>query len=218
MRLCKGPCGCAYRHSSGDSTGRHSEAHHARTYYASTCSPAKTVYVQAPAAPAPAAPGPAYRNYPAGAFTDSQSLYDSLANEQQTELQAAPAYDYYSPGNITVHVYCTPNLGLFTRLYLHRQRPDGDTGYGDSVTVIDNGNAWSDTGMNWTGPDIYIEWWRHQLLDDSGSVGQSPDHWLSRPERGTAANGSDIIWPSKVGGMKWLTSALHRKLLHRKLH
>src|SRR5208283_3677961 len=119
-----------------------------------TPAPAQTVYVQAPAAPAPAAPGPAYNNYPAGAFTDSQSLYDSLANEQQTELQAAPAYDYYSPGNITVHVWCNPD-GSDTYSCTGSDT-DGDTGYGDTVTVIDNGNGWTDTGMNWTGPDIYV--------------------------------------------------------------
>jgi hypothetical protein len=25
------------------------------------------------------------------------------------------------------------------------------------VTVIDGGNAWTDTGMNWEGPDIYVD-------------------------------------------------------------
>ena len=108
-------------------------------------------------APASAAPGPAYNNYPAGAFTDSQSLYDSLTNEQQTELQAAPSYDYYSPGNISVSVYCTETSDDSLVYNCTGSDTDGDTGYGDTVTVIDNGNAWSDTGMNWTGPDIYVD-------------------------------------------------------------
>ena len=36
MRLCKGPCRCPGRHPHGDRTGCCSEAHHARTYHAST--------------------------------------------------------------------------------------------------------------------------------------------------------------------------------------
>jgi hypothetical protein len=33
---------------------------------------------------------------------------------------------------------------------------DGDTGSGDIVTVSPDGSSWSDTGMNWSGPDVYV--------------------------------------------------------------
>jgi hypothetical protein len=116
--------------------------------------PTHTTYVQAPAAPAPAAPAaPAYQ---AGEFLNSQTLYNSLASEQQSELTAAPADDYYSPGTISVNVSCTPDGDGIAYICTGSDQ-DGDTGYGDTVTVIDNGNAWTDTGMNWTGPDIYID-------------------------------------------------------------
>ena len=52
-------------------------------------------------------------------------------------------------------VSCTPDGDGITYICTGSDQ-DGDTGYGDTVTVFDNGNAWSDTGMNWTGPDIYI--------------------------------------------------------------
>ena len=125
---------------------------------ASTAAPAPapthTTYVQAPAAPAPAAPAaPAYQ---AGEFLNSQTLYNSLASEQQSALIAAPADDYYSPGTISVNVSCTPDGDGIAYICTGSDQ-DGDTGYGDTVTVIDNGNAWTDTGMNWTGPDIYID-------------------------------------------------------------
>ena len=116
--------------------------------------PTHTTYVQAPAAPAPATPAaPAYQ---AGEFLNSQTLYNSLASEQQSELTAAPADDYYSPGIISVNVSCTPDGDGIAYICTGSDQ-DGDTGYGDTVTVIDNGNAWTDTGMNWTGPDIYID-------------------------------------------------------------
>ena len=125
---------------------------------ASTAAPAPapthTTYVQAPAAPAPAAP--AAPTNQAGEFLNSQTLYNSLASEQQSELTAAPADDYYSPGIISVNVSCTPDGDGIAYICTGSDQ-DGDTGYGDTVTVIDNGNAWTDTGMNWTGPDIYID-------------------------------------------------------------
>ena len=125
---------------------------------ASTAAPAPapthTTYVQASAAPAPAAPAaPAYQ---AGEFLNSQTLDNSLASEQKSELTAAPADDYYSPGTISVNVSCTPD-GDGIAYVCTGSDQDGDTGYGDTVTVIDNGSAWTDTGMNWTGPDIYID-------------------------------------------------------------
>ena len=33
---------------------------------------------------------------------------------------------------------------------------DGDTGSGDTITVSADDNSWSDTGMDWSGPDIYV--------------------------------------------------------------
>ena len=43
---------------------------------------------------------------------------------------------------------------------------DGDTGSGDTITVSPDGNSWSDTGMNWSGPDIYVD-------------GGSTDYWTT---------------------------------------
>ena len=60
----------------------------------------------------------------------------------------------YSAGDITITADCYPaGDGVYN---CFASDTDGDTGYGDTVSVIDNGNGWSDTGMNWTGPDIYI--------------------------------------------------------------
>ena len=107
------------------------------------------------AAPAPTTPAPVVVVPAAGEYSNNQTLYTALANEQQSELVAAPSYDYYSPGKISVTVSCT---GIGTGVYnCTASDTDGDTGYGDVVTVSDNGNAWSDTGMNWTGPDVYID-------------------------------------------------------------
>jgi hypothetical protein len=111
----------------------------------------------APTTPAPVvvAPAPVVVVPAAGEYSNSQTLDTALANEQQSELTAAPSYDYYSPGNISVNIYCAPaGSGVYN---CTGGDTDGDTGYGDVVTVSDNGNAWSDTGMNWTGPDIYID-------------------------------------------------------------
>ncbi len=109
------------------------------------------------AAPAPTTPAPVVVVPAAGEYSNSQSLYAALANEQQSELTAAPSYDYYSPGNISVTVSCTETYSGSGVNDCTGSDTDGDTGYGDVVTVSDNGNAWSDTGMNWTGPDVYID-------------------------------------------------------------
>ncbi len=94
----------------------------------------------------PAAPG--------GPFLDETVLADSLAAEQSEELTDAPDEDYYSAGDITITTNCYPaGYGVYN---CSASDTDGDTGYGDTVSVIENGNGWSDTGMNWTGPDIYI--------------------------------------------------------------
>jgi hypothetical protein len=97
-------------------------------------------------------PAPVY--YPSGAFLDTQTLVDSLADEQADELNAAPSYDYDSADNATISLNCDPD-GYLTYACTGSDT-DGDSGYGDIVTVLDNGNAWADTGMNWEGPDVYI--------------------------------------------------------------
>ena len=90
-----------------------------------------------------------------GAFLDTQTLVDSLADEQADELNAAPSYDYDSAENAAISVNCDPD-GYLTYACTGSDT-DGDSGYGDIVTVLDNGNAWADTGMNWEGPDVYID-------------------------------------------------------------
>ena len=61
------------------------------------------------AAPAPTTPAPVVVVPAAGEYSNSQTLYTALANEQQSELVAAPSYDYYSPGHISVSIACTPD-------------------------------------------------------------------------------------------------------------
>jgi hypothetical protein len=60
------------------------------------------------AAPAPTTPAPVVVVPAAGVYSNSQTLNAALANEQQSELTAAPSYDYYSPGDISVNIYCGP--------------------------------------------------------------------------------------------------------------
>ena len=50
---------------------------------------------------------------------------------------------------------------------------DGDTGSGDTITVSPDGNSWSDTGMNWSGPDVYLDggaagYWTTPAVSDYG--------------------------------------------------
>lgn len=108
-------------------------------------------------APAPAPTQTVYQpvQVPAGGqFLDVTTLANSLATEQGQALTAAPDEDYYSADSATITTDCYPaGDGVYN---CSATDTDGDTGYGDTVTVYDNGNEWSDTGMNWTGPDIYI--------------------------------------------------------------
>jgi hypothetical protein len=105
--------------------------------------------------PAPVSDPPAAVAYPAGAFLNVQTLANSVASEQDDELAAAPSYDYDSPDSAQISVNLTP-IGYDT-YSVTGSDTDGDYGSDDTVTVIDDGNAWTDTGMNWQGPDIYID-------------------------------------------------------------
>jgi hypothetical protein len=121
------------------------------------CSGADSTYVEFPVAPA-SAPAPALGP---GQFDNLctqcavSTLSQSVANEQQRALGAAPSYDYDSTDNAPVNVALTP-LGDNTYSATATDS-DGDTGSGDTVTVSPDGNSWSDTGMNWSGPDIYVD-------------------------------------------------------------
>jgi hypothetical protein len=70
-------------------------------------------------------------------------------------LAAAPSYDYDSTDNASVNVVLTP-LGNNTYSATATDS-DGDAGSGDTITVSLDGGSWSDTGMDWTGPDIYVD-------------------------------------------------------------
>jgi hypothetical protein len=80
------------------------------------------------------------------------TLSQSVATEQQAELEAAPSSDYDSADNASVNVALTP-LGDNTYSATATDS-DGDAGSGDTITVSPDGNSWSDTGMNWSGPDV----------------------------------------------------------------
>jgi hypothetical protein len=80
------------------------------------------------------------------------TLSQSVASEQQAELEAAPSYDYDSADDASVNVALTP-LGDNT-YFATATDSDGDAGSGDTITVSPDGNSWSDTGMNWSGPDV----------------------------------------------------------------
>jgi hypothetical protein len=92
------------------------------------------------------------------------TLSESIANEQQAALESAPTYDYDSPDNASVNVALSA-LGDNTYSATATDS-DGDTGSGDTITVSPDGNSWSDTGMNWSGPDIYVD-------------GGSTDYWTT---------------------------------------
>lgn len=87
-----------------------------------------------------------------GQFANVNTLTNSVANEQQAALAAAPSSDYTSPDNATVTVTLT-SLGDNTYSATATDS-DGDVGGGDTITVSPDGTSWSDSGMGWTGPDI----------------------------------------------------------------
>jgi hypothetical protein len=80
------------------------------------------------------------------------TLSQSVANQQQAALDEAPSDDYDSTDNASVNVALTP-LGDNTYSATATDS-DGDAGAGDTITVSPDGNSWSDTGMNWSGPDV----------------------------------------------------------------
>ena len=106
-------------------------------------------YVEFPATPA-STPTPA-----SGQFDDLSTLSQSVAGEQQAALAAAPADDYDSTDNAPVSVSLTPLGG--NAYSATATDSDGDSGSGDTVTVSADGSSWSDTGMNWSGPDVYVD-------------------------------------------------------------
>ncbi len=115
--------------------------------------------------PVTAAPAPASGQFDSPCTQCAVStLSQSIANEQQAALEAAPTYDYDSPDNASVNVALTP-LGDNTYSATATDS-DGDAGSGDTITVSPDGNSWSDTGMNWSGPDIYVD-------------GGSTDYWTT---------------------------------------
>jgi hypothetical protein len=119
------------------------------------CTGGDNAYVEFPvtAAPAPASASGQFDS-PCTQCAVS-TLSQSVANEQQAALEAAPSYDYDSTDNASVNVALTP-LGDNTYSATATDS-DGDTGSGDTITVSPDGNSWSDAGMNWSGPDIYVD-------------------------------------------------------------
>jgi hypothetical protein len=103
-------------------------------------------YVEFEAASAPAAAS--------GQFDDLGTLSQSVTSQQQAALAAAPADDYDSTDDAPVTVTLTP-MGDDT-YSATASDSDGDTGSGDVITVSPDGTSWSDTGMNWSGPDISV--------------------------------------------------------------
>jgi len=111
------------------------------------CTGGNNAYVEFPVTSAPVSSS--------GQFDDVSTLSESVANEQQAALGAAPSYDYDSPDNASVNVTLTP-LGGNTYSATATDS-DGDAGSGDTITVSPDGSSWSDTGMSWSGPDIYVD-------------------------------------------------------------
>jgi hypothetical protein len=99
-----------------------------------------------------------------GQFVNVNTLTDSVANEQQAALAAAPSSDYDSSDNATVAVTLT-SLGDNTYSATATDS-DGDIGGGDTITVSPDGTSWSDNGMGWTGPDIGSGDWITPAVSD----------------------------------------------------
>jgi hypothetical protein len=115
---------------------------------------------------AQAAPGNPYTDQ---GFNDLYALQQSVANEQATELNAAPSSDFYYPGAGTDTVYATCNYLRMDTYSCTATDSVGDIGSADYVTPSSDGSSWSDTGMTWTGPDV-----------TSGSYTVSPENgWTS---------------------------------------
>jgi len=117
------------------------------------CSGADNTYVEFPAAAAPAPASGQFAN-PCTQCAVS-TLSQSVVNEQQAALTAAPSYDYDSTDNAAVSVSLTPLGG--NAYSATATDTDGDTASGDTITVSPDGNSWSDTDMNWSGPDVYVD-------------------------------------------------------------
>ena len=119
------------------------------------CTGGDNAYVEFPVTAAPA-PTSASGQFDSPCTQCAVStLSQSVANEQQAELEAAPPGDYDSADDASVNVALTP-LGDNTYSATATDS-DGDAGSGDTITVSPDGNSWSDTGMNWSGPDIYVD-------------------------------------------------------------
>jgi hypothetical protein len=112
------------------------------------CTGADSTWMEFPASASASAPAPA-----SGPFTDATTLAQSVTDEQQAALAAAPADDYDSTDDAPASVSLTP-LGDGTYAATAADS-DGDAGSGDTITVSADGTSWSDTGMNWSGPDVY---------------------------------------------------------------
>jgi hypothetical protein len=126
------------------------------------CSGGNNAYVEFPVTSAPAPSSGQFDNLCTQCAVST--LSQSIADQQQAALEAAPTYDYDSPDNASVNVALTA-LGGNTYSATATDS-DGDTGSGDTITVSPDGNSWSDTGMNWSGPDIYVD-------------GGSTDYWTT---------------------------------------
>jgi hypothetical protein len=131
------------------------------------CTGGDNAYVEFPVTAAPAPASGQFGN-PCTQCAVS-TLSESVANEQQAALDAAPSYDYNSTDNASVNVALTP-LGDNT-YSASATDSDGDTGSGDTITVSPDGSSWSDTGMNWSGPDIYTsggatDYWTTPAVSD----------------------------------------------------
>jgi hypothetical protein len=101
---------------------------------------------------------------PSGQFVNVNTLTNSVANEQQAALAAAPSSDYDSSDNATVTVTLT-SLGDNTYSATATDS-DGDAGSGDTITVSPDGTSWSDNGMGWAGPDIGSGYWITPTVSD----------------------------------------------------
>jgi hypothetical protein len=61
-----------------------------------------------------------------------------------------------------------------------------DAGSGDTITVSPDGNSWSDTGMNWSGPDIYVNggavgYWSTPAVSNYGQARGPGNRRAGRP-------------------------------------